>query len=143
MATVLGLSGKLYYQTDGVDGSAGWVELGNTRDLTITMERGEADVTRRSANGWRQRVGTLAEMTFEFEMVWDPTDAGFSAIRSAFLAATEIGLRALDQDGGEGFQGDFAITNFSKSEPLEEAQIVNVSAVLSALPLAGTPFINP
>jgi len=130
MATefALGMNAKLYY---GAAGSSAATEMGNVKDVTLTLEAGEADVTTRANSGWRATAPTLRECTVEFEMVWDPTDAGFTAIKNAFLSAGLIALKVLDQAAGQGPDGDFAITSFSRNEALEEAITVSVTAKLS------------
>ena len=130
MATefVLGMNAKLYY---GAAGATAATEMGNVKDVTLTLEAGEADVTTRANQGWRATVPTLRECTVEFEMVWDPADAGFTAIKTAFLTAGLIALKVLDETGGQGPDGDFAITSFSRNEALEEAITVSVTAKLS------------
>ncbi|HQF60612.1 MAG: hypothetical protein KA191_15135 [Verrucomicrobia bacterium] len=125
---VLGMNAKLYY---GAAGGSAATEMGNVRDVTLTLEAGEADVTTRANLGWRATAPTLRECTAEFEMVWDPTDAGFSAIKNAFLTAGLVALKILDQAGGQGPDGDFAITSFSRNEALEEAITVSVTAKLA------------
>ena len=125
---VLGMNAKLYY---GAAGGSAATEMGNVRDVTLTLEAGEADVTTRANQGWRATAPTLRECTAEFEMVWDPTDAGFTAIKNAFLSAGLIALKVLDQAGGQGPDGDFAITSFSRNEALEEAITVSVTAKLA------------
>jgi len=125
---VLGMNAKLYY---GAAGGSASTEMGNVRDVTLTLEAGEADVTTRANLGWRATAPTLRECTAEFEMVWDPTDAGFSAIKNAFLTAGLVALKILDQAGGQGPDGDFAITSFSRNEALEEAITVSVTAKLA------------
>ncbi len=128
MAIKLGMEAKLYYKTGGQSGGGSWNELANTRDVTLNLETGEADVTTRANSGWRATVGTLKEASVEFEMVWDTADAGFTAIKNAFFNNEMIGLRVLDGDGGQGLQADFSITNFSRNEALEEAITVSVTA---------------
>ncbi len=129
MATfILGKDAKLYH---GAAGGSAAAEMANVRDVTLTLEAGEADVTTRANSGWRATAPTLRECTCEFEMVWDPDDAGFTAIRNAFLASGLIALKILDKAGGQGPDGDFAITSFSRNEPLEEAITVSVTAKLS------------
>ena len=125
---VLCMNAKLYY---GAAGGSAATEMGNVRDVTLTLEAGEADVTTRANLGWRATAPTLRECTAEFEMVWDPTDAGFSAIKNAFLTAGLVALKILDQAGGQGPDGDFAITSFSRNEALEEAITVSVTAKLA------------
>ncbi len=129
MATfILGKDAKLY---QGPAGTTPSTEMSNVRDVTLTLEAGEADVTTRANSGWRATAPTLRECTCEFEMVWDPADAGFTAIKNAFLASGLIALKILDKTGGQGPDGDFAITSFSRNEALEEAITVSVTAKLS------------
>lgn len=133
---LLGMSGKIYYGTAGV-ALTSMTELTNARDVTLTLEAGEADVTTRANLGWRATAPTLREASAEFEMVWKPGEAGFEAIKDAYLANLTIELAILDGDKGDtgggwqGPKGSFSITSFSRSEPLEEAMIVSVSAKLS------------
>jgi hypothetical protein len=132
MSIRLGMQAKLYYKVGGVADPGPWLELGNVKDLTLNLETGEADVTTRANAGWRATVGTLKEGSIEFEMVWDTTDAGFTAIKNAFFGNAAIGLAVMDQDiatpGSQGLQADCSITSFSRSEPLEEAIGVSVTA---------------
>lgn len=131
MGAVLGLNAKAYYQTDGAGGSAGWNELVNIKDLSLNMEKAEADVTTRGADGWRATIGTLKEGAVEFQMVWDTSDTGFNALQQAFFNDTLIGLQILDGPGGEGLIADFSVINFSRNENLEEALMVDVSVKIT------------
>ena len=125
---VLGMNAKLYY---GAAGATAATEMGNVKDVTLTLEAGEADITTRANQGWRATAPTLRECSVEFEMVWNPSDAGFTAIKTAFLAAGTVALKVLDQAGGQGPDGDFAITSFTRNEALEEAVTVSVTAKLA------------
>ncbi|MFO0490811.1 MAG: phage tail tube protein, partial [bacterium] len=92
MAIKLGREAALKYKTGGQAGAGAWTALGNTRDVTLNLEAGEADVTTRANSGWRATVATLKEASVEFEMVWDTGDAGFTAIKNAFFNNDPIGL---------------------------------------------------
>lgn len=131
MGFKLGMNAIINYCAAGSGGSPSWSELENVKDVTLNVEKAEADVTTRGNNGWRAVVGTLKEGTVEFQMVWDTGNAGFTAIKDSFLENTVIGLQVLDEEDGEGLQGDFMITNFSRTEPLEEAIMVSVTAKLT------------
>lgn len=122
-----GMDAKTYYSVGGQSGGS-WVELTNIRDLTLSLESGEADLTTRANNGWRAIVATLKEANVEWEMVWDTDDPGFTAIKDAWFNKQPIGLKLLDRENGEGLQADFAILSFSRSEPLEEGITVSVTA---------------
>ena len=119
----LGLEAKLFF---GAAGSTATTEMKNVKDVTLNMETGEADVTTRAAEGWRLTAATLKEASVEFEMVWDPNDGGFSAIKEAYFKAEPLALFV--SDGNEkGLDADFVVTSFSRSEPLEEALTVSVT----------------
>ena len=123
MAYKLGLDAKLFH---GAAGSTASSEMSNCKDVTLTLETGEADITTRAAEGWRITAATLKDASLEFEMVWDTSDNGFKAIKNAYFNNTAIALFASDGDGN-GLDADFVVTSFSRSEPLEEALTVSVT----------------
>lgn len=143
MAFKLGFEGKIYRQTSGT--RAAWPgtgaapnldEVPNVRDVVLNMSKSEADVTTRAANGWRQTAAALKDASVEFEMVYDPADADFVALQTAFMASTAsaqtIALAILDGTstvtGTQGLWADFMITGMEKSEPLEGAMVVRFTA---------------
>ncbi len=130
----LGMEAKLYFDSTPLTGAPStgtWTELANTKDLTLNLETGESDITTRANNGWRATAATLKDGSIEFEMLWDPDDAGFTAIQTAWANSAEIAVAAMDDDittsGSQGLAGNFTVTNFSRSEPLEEAITVSVT----------------
>jgi len=132
----LGLEGRLYIDILGV-GVGSWDEVTNVKDLTLSQEVGEADVTTRANNGHRAIVATLIDGSLEWEMVLDKDDPGFNAIKDAFykknsIGKNFIGLAVMDGDittpGTEGLIANCAIMNFSRNEALEEAMTFSVSA---------------
>jgi len=131
---VLGMNAKIYQGAS--DGEISTLtEMSNVRDVTLTMESGEADITTRGNSGWRATAPTLKECTAEWEMIWKPGDSGFDSIKTAFLTNGTIELAILDGDKAvatsQGPKGAFAITNFSRKEALEEAITVSVTAKLA------------
>jgi hypothetical protein len=134
---VLGKDCKLYFgdvPLDGVTETAAtmdWTELDNALDVNLNLSTGEADITTRANNGWKATAATLKEGSIEFEMLWKPTDAGFAAIIAAWLAGSEIPIAALDGaitvEGKKGLVSNCSVTNFSRSEPLEEAVKASVT----------------
>jgi len=137
---LLGMNAKIYQGAAAADPStldpSTLTEMGNVKDVTLSLEAGEADVTTRANSGWRATAPTLRECSCEFEMVWKPGDVGFEAIKSAFLTAGTVALAVLtgahNESGAEGPVGNWSITNFSRSEALEEAVTVSVTAKLAA-----------
>ena len=131
---LLGMNAKIYQGAAGAD-LATVTEMSNVKDVTLNLEAGEADVTTRGNQGWRATVATLRECSVEFEMLWNPGDAGFEAIKTAFLSAGTLRLAVLTGEkatsGTEGPLGDFSITNFTRNDPLEEGVTVSVTAKLA------------
>jgi hypothetical protein len=131
---LLGMNAKIYQGSAGAT-LATLTEMGNVKDVTLTLEAGEADITTRANSGWRATAPTLRQCTAEFQMLWKPGDGGFNAVKSAFLSAGTLRLAILTGNkattGSEGPLGDFSITNFSRSEPLEEGVTVSVTAKLA------------
>jgi hypothetical protein len=130
MSVKLGMEAKLY-RNAGTYEAPDWVEITNVKDVTLTLETGEADVTTRANNGWKASKATLKDGSLEFEMMWDTEDEGFSAIQAAFFGNTGIELAVMDGDmeteGSEGLRATFSVTKFDRKEPLEEAITVSVS----------------
>ena len=120
----LGLDCKLYRGTAGTSAAT---LMKNVKDVTVSLESGEADITTRAANGWRVSKATLKEGSLEFVMNYDTEDADMLAIQQAYFNNTAIALFASDGDGS-GLDADFSITSFSIEQPLEEAMTVSVTA---------------
>ncbi|MBM4019871.1 MAG: hypothetical protein FJ288_16375 [Planctomycetes bacterium] len=128
---------KLYWCAEGIGGTPTWTELAIVQDVKLSTSKGEADVTTRAAGGWKQTVGTLVDASIEFEMPWDTEDDGFQAVKDAYFGGTLIGLCLADDALGEGgtfpagtevFRADCAILKFDRSEPLDGAVTVAVTA---------------
>lgn len=135
MPAKLGLDCKLYYKTGGQASASAWTLLGNTKDVTLTVEAGDADVTTRANNGWKASLATLKSGNIEFEMIYDTSDDGFTAIRTAYFTNAALGLRVLDgliptsgTNGTQGLSCDAMITNMEFGQPLEEAVTVKITA---------------
>jgi hypothetical protein len=130
MAVKLGLDARLYRNT-GTYASPTWNEIKNVKDVTLSLETSEADVTTRGNAGWRATVATLKDGSIEFEMVWDTTDDDFAAIRDAFLNRAAIEFAVMDGDitvsGSQGLRATCVVTNFTRNEALEEAITVSVT----------------
>lgn len=127
----LGMEAKLYRNT-GSYAAPTWSEMTNVKDLTLNLEASEADVTTRGNAGWRATIAALKDGSIEFEMVWDPTDAGFTAIQDAYFNNTTLEFAVMDGDvastGSQGLRATMSITKLTRSEPLEQAITVSVTA---------------
>jgi len=130
MSAKAGMQAKLYRNTATYE-TPTWALVPNVKDLTLNLEKGQADVTTRANSGWKASIGTLKDGGIEFEMVWDTADEGFTAIRDAYLNDTALELAVMDGDitvaGSQGLRAAFVVTNFSRKEPLEEGISVSVT----------------
>ena len=124
MAVVLGLDAILMR---GTAGQTAATEVKNVKDLTLSMESGEADVTTRATSGWKASIATLKEASLEFGILYDTEDADFTAFRDAYFGNTPLALFVTDGNGS-GLDADWSITGFSVEQPLEEALTVSVTA---------------
>ncbi len=130
MSVRLGLDAKLYRNT-GTYAAPTWTEIGNVKDVTLNLEKGEADVTTRANNGWRATAGTLKDASIEFQMVWDTEDEGFQAIQSAFFDDEPIEFAVMsgpmNDPESEGLRASCDVFSFTRNEALEEAIMVDVT----------------
>lgn len=138
--TKLGLTAKMY-SNSGTYGTPVYGELTNIRDLTLSDALAEADVTRRASNGWRETVGTLREISVEFEMVNIAGDSQIASIRSAYNTRTPVEYTIVDGDltvpgTARGVRALFVVTKCELTQELENAQMWSVT-------LKPTPATNP
>ena len=126
MAIKLGLDAKLFRGTAGTQGT---IEVTNVKDVSLSLESGEADVTTRKAKGWKLSVTTLKEVSLEITILYDTEDEDFLAFKEAYFSNTPLSLFVTDGDTtAHGLDADFSVTGFTVDQPLEEAVTVKVTA---------------
>jgi len=123
MAKRIGLNGKLYY---GTAGSTAGTEVTNARDVTLALEKGEADSTVRG-DTWESTTTTLLSGSIEFDLLWDSADTACEAIRAAFFAGTVLAFLQLDAASGKGIDADFEVVRWGREEPLRDMMRVPVT----------------
>ena len=134
---VLGMDAKTYCGAAGASLATLLAsgEVDNIKNLTLTLEAGESDVTTRGNSGWEATAATLRKCGAEFEMLYKPGDLQFQALKTAFLAETNVRLAiltgAMNGEDAEGPVGDFSVSNFSRNEQLTEGVLVPVSVKLA------------
>lgn len=133
MTHVLGLDGYMF-RNSATHATPTWVEMTNVKNVTVPLEKAEADVTTRAAEGWRQLVGTLKTASIDFQMVYDQEDADFGVIQAAFFANSIIEFWIADGpavpasgETSQGFRAGCEIFAFGQDQNLEEAFMVNVT----------------
>ena len=111
-----------------------WVEATNVRDATLNGETGTADGSTR-ANSFRQIEPTLKDGTVDVQLKWLTSDLFFQAVRNAWLNRTKLALYVADAnpntlgsgEKSEGLAFNAYVVNFSRSEPLEDIVVADVS----------------
>jgi len=130
MAKKVGLSCELSYNT-GTYASPVWAAIDNARDVTLSLEAGEADASTRGSGGWRETIQSLKDGSVEFELAADSADTAFTAIKDAYFDGTNIEVLVLDGPsataGSQGLRATMAVSSFSRSEPLEDTVTVSVT----------------
>jgi len=114
MSFCVGLDAVLKYGT--VNTSPATV-LQNVQDVTVSADKETIDRVRRGVK-WKGKKTTTKNLALDVGILYDPTDAGFTAIKNAYMNDTPIALAALD-DQGHGFTADYEVTKFERAEPVE------------------------
>ena len=125
---LLGKDAKLYR---GVAGATATTLLDIVQKVTVSGETAMADVTTRANSGFKAEAAGLKTSGLTFDMVLKPNDAGFVAVRDAWVNGTQIALKALTRANGEGIDADYAISKFERTEDLEQGIMVSVEAKLT------------
>lgn len=127
--TILGIEGILYRNT-ATWGSPTWNPIPNCKDLSLTLEKGEAGANTRFTK-WKLSRGAMIDSGVEFGMVYDPGDSDYQALKAAFFAGTVINFAIADGDiavtGTEYLKVDCEVMKFNIPQNLEEVMSVEVA----------------
>ena len=120
------------YRNLGTYAAPNWSEVGNLRDVTVNMEKDEADATMRENNGWAASVGTLKKGSVDGQLAVKKTaDAHFAAFRDSYENSTPIELLILngpiDEVGVTGRRATFECMSFTENQPMTDIQTADVS----------------
>ena len=131
----MGKDAKVYYGTQDVVDPDSMTEVSRVKDVTVSLEAGQADVTTRASGGWRSNAPTLRSCSATFQLIMPTTaNAIVEAFRDAFLNGTFLALAILDDDrdtvDAQGPLGNFGVVSFNRAEPLEDAVVYDVTAQL-------------
>jgi hypothetical protein len=134
MAAVLGKNFKLYRNADSpYDNSPTWGLVVNVKDLTRNLEKTLADASIRGSS-FRQQLGTLKDLSIDFQMVYDNTDTDVAAYEAAFYSDVNVETLILDGPiatvGSKGIRFMAQVTTFTVNEALEDVGMVDVSIVV-------------
>lgn len=73
--------------------------VSNCRDLTLTLEKAEADATTRDNNGWRATVGTLKDASVEFTVLNKQGDTWFATLQGLYMSGEPCDVEISDAGG--------------------------------------------
>ncbi len=123
----LGKSCKVYYCTTALDGAsndaagATWVEIDLVKDLTLDHAREDHDATTRGSGDYVETAKGMIEAGVEFGMKHLPGNAGFDALRDAWIAGTTVAMAIMDGDiatsGSEGLCANMVV-DMKRAEPV-------------------------
>lgn len=137
MAVTRGKDFKLYRNTVESYVTPTWEEVTNVRDLTRSLEKSLADASIRGTS-FRLQVGTLKDLSVEFQMVYDPADTAYEAFEEAFFDDLDIELLILDGPigtaGSKGIRFEAQVSNFTVNEALEDVGLTDVTVVPGYVP---------
>ncbi len=100
-------------------------EIKNCKDLTVSLEKAEADASTRDNNGWRATVGTLKDASIEFTVLNKDGDPSFGLLQSLFMSGNpaDVGV----SDAGGTLTLTCECMNFTINQQLEEVISADVT----------------
>lgn len=111
----------------------------NARDVSLSLDTEEEDITSRASSGFRQTIATIKNSTIEFDAVWKPNDPYFLWLRDAWINSDEIFIMAMDgawdTAGNSGLIGNFTVPGFSREEPI-------AGVMTSSITLKGSSYVT-
>lgn len=116
------------YRNTGTYGAPTWVAIDIVKDVTLGLQAGEWDGSRRGSGGWKQSAPTMKSADIGLDIVFKPGDAGYIALRAAFVGSSLIDLAVMDgpiaTPGSEGLRAEMAVLGFDRDEKLEEGLMI-------------------
>jgi len=113
---VLGLDAVL-----SIDGA----EIKNVKDLTVNLEKAEADASTRDNNGWRATVGTLKDASIEFTVLNKSGDTSFTMLQGLWSTGTPCDVDISDAGGSLILTCE--VMSFNVNQNLEEVVSADVT----------------
>jgi hypothetical protein len=98
-------------------------EVDNIKDLKLTMGKSTVDISTRGGARTRMKVGTLKEISVEFQMMWNNEDTYFNILRDAYSKDTEVSAAILTgsktENGSQGPIFNWIVSKLDRDESLE------------------------
>ena len=100
-------------------------EIKNCKDLTVSLEKAEADATTRDNNGWRATVGTLKDASIEFTVLNKDGDTAFATLQGLFMSGDPCDVEISDAGGTLALTCE--VMQFNVNQNLEEVISADVT----------------
>lgn len=97
----------------------------NVKDLTISLEKAEADASTRLSQGWRATVGTLKDASIEFTILNVVSDTAFADLRNWWSTGEAIDVVISDAGGSLALTCE--VMTFNVNQNLEEVISADVT----------------
>ncbi|MDA9778750.1 hypothetical protein N9D38_09930 [Rubripirellula sp.] len=101
------------------------VEITNCKDLTVSLEKAEADASTRANNGWRATVGTLKDASIEFTVLNKDNDTTFATLQGLFMSGDPCDVSISDAGGTLSLTCE--VMQFNVNQNLEEVISADVT----------------
>lgn len=128
MAYINGIDGYVYYGSSGTQATTLLANVGN-----VTLQSGtvEADITTKQS-GFTLTGVTRLDVSLSFDIIMDPSDSGYDALRTAYTTKAPLSLLVCNGPkasvGTEGFDADWVITQFDEAQDNSDKIRMNVTA---------------
>lgn len=146
MSVTMGIDCKLYFLSSGPRATwgttsngvttgaapASLTEIKGVKDVTVANSKTMGDITSRRSK-FKKSKSAYKEASIEFEILWEPSDTAFAALRTAYFGDDTIAVAALDGDkataGVSGLWADFEVESFDRSEGLGDGATAKVKLI--------------
>jgi len=124
----LGLQARLF-RNIGDYAAPVWQHVRACREVTLSLERAEAEITTRGNAGFRATAVALKDASVEAELAYAPPDDDVDALIAAMTGGTSLDLLVADGDGigAQGLRADWTVQRLERGEPLEDAQRLRIT----------------
>lgn len=123
----MGFDGVLRY---GIAGETPTEPLPKVVDAKVVVEKTLADATTRDSAGWKEEIPVFKNGSLELTIKRDDADVAFDFFHDALEADEPVALFA-DDGTGEGWDGDFHVTETPESQALEDVNQITVKCALA------------
>lgn len=110
----------------GTPDSPVWTAVAGQRGATLNMSLSTIDITSKDSNRWTELIAGIKEWSVEFDALVVADDAGYSALRNAFLNGETVQIQLITAEG-DTYQGTGIITDFPHTFAYDDAQTYKVT----------------